>query len=103
MNTVSIRGGGIAACCCTRLLRLAGFEVAARQVDRPKLPAIMLSETTQKLLQDVFDSRDLFSGLHHIRRRAVLWRENAEPVMLPHSALVVSEEVILNRIQSSLP
>ena len=102
MKSVSIRGGGIAACCCTRLLRQAGFAVTTGHVDRSKLPAIMLSETTQKLLADVFESDSLFAGLHRIRRRVVLWGEGGEPVVLPHSALVVSEQMILDRIHSSL-
>lgn len=102
MRSVSIRGGGIAACCCTRLIRRAGFQVATQRADRPKLPAIMLSETTQRLLEDVFERNDLFRGLHRIRRRVVLWGDNAEPVVLPHAALVVSEQVILDRIQAEL-
>ncbi|MBV8906331.1 MAG: hypothetical protein JOZ22_22055 [Acidobacteriia bacterium] len=103
MNTVLIRGGGVAACCCARLLKLAGLEAAAAEAERPKVPAVMLSESSQKLLRDVFDARDLFSGFHQIRRRAVLWRENTEPVVLPHSAVVASEQVILERIQSLVP
>jgi hypothetical protein len=84
------------------LLRQAGFPVASHQSNRTKLPAVMLGETTQRLLEDIFGSDNLFTGLHKIRRRAVLWGEGAEPVMLPHSAVVVSEEVILERMQSSL-
>jgi hypothetical protein len=63
----------------------------------------MLSETTQKLLQDVFESTDLLTGLHRIRKRAVLWGDGREPIVLPHSALVVSEEAILDRLQGPLP
>ena len=65
MKTISIRGGGIAACCCTRLLRQAGFRVVAAQADRPKLPAIMLGETTQQLLLDVFESKELLADNFH--------------------------------------
>jgi len=100
VRVVSIRGGGIAACCCSHLLRRAGFGVADDKLDRPKLPAVMLSETSQKLLQDLFQQNKLFAGVHRIRRRAVLWGEQAEAVMLPHYALVVSEATLLNRIQA---
>jgi hypothetical protein len=102
LSTVSIRGAGIAASCCAHLLGRAGFRVAAETADRPKLPAIMIGETTQKLLQDVFECAGLFAGLHRIRRRAVCWGEKAEQVVLPHSALVVSEQAILGRIQAEL-
>jgi hypothetical protein len=103
VKSVTIRGGGVAGCCCARLLKRAGFSVAVEQVDRPRLPAIMLSETTQKLLQDVFEANELFQGLHRIRRRMVLWGDSKEPVMLPHSAIVVSEQAILERLQEPLP
>jgi hypothetical protein len=63
----------------------------------------MLRETTQKLLADVFERDDLFTGLHQIRRRVVLWGQSAQPVVVPHSAVVVSEAAILSSIQQALP
>jgi len=65
---------------------------------RPKLPAVMLGETTQKLLRDVFDRGDLFDGLPQIHRRVVAWGRDSAPVTLPHSAVVVSEQTLLDRI-----
>jgi hypothetical protein len=93
VKTVSIRGGGIAGSCCA-------YRVPLESAHRPKLPAIMLGETAQRLFEDVFERDDLFRVLHLIQRRAVCWGENAEPVVLPHSALVVSEEEILGRIHT---
>jgi hypothetical protein len=100
---VSIRGAGVAACCCARLLQQPDVRLKVEAVDRPKQPAIMLSETTQKLLQDVFGKRHLFEGLPRIRARVVAWGANAEPLVLPHSAVVVSEQVLLDRIQPQAP
>jgi len=97
--TVSIRSGGIAACCCSRLLRQGGIPLVVERVDRPRLPAIMVSQTTQKLLVDVFQKSDLFTGLHQIRRRIVLWGGNPKPVVVSHAALVVSEQALLDRLQ----
>ena len=54
MTTVLIRGEGIAGSCCARLLDQAGLQVCVAKVNRPKLPAIMMGEITQKLLMDVF-------------------------------------------------
>ena len=99
MDTVLIRGGGIAACCCTRLLRQGGIPLVVERADRPRLPAIMVSRTAQKLLADVFQKDDLFDGLHQIRRRIVLWGDDTKPVVVSHSALVVSEQVLLDRLQ----
>ena len=102
MSTVSIRGEGIAASCCARLLGSAGLRVTMDATSRPKLPAVMLSETTQKLLRDVFDRQDLFSGLPRIQRRVVLWGRDSETLTLPHSAVVVPEQLLLDRIQQRL-
>jgi hypothetical protein len=92
-----IRGNGIAACCCVRLLQQQGCFAVFADAKRAKLPAILLSESTQNLLTDVFQSTDLFEGLPKIRKRIVAWGD-AEPIVLPHSALVASEEALLERL-----
>jgi hypothetical protein len=102
MAGVLIRGEGIAASSCLRLLRHAGLNAAVEATGRSRLPAVMLSETTQRLLRDVFDRDDLFAGFPQIRRRVVKWQPNGDPVVLPHSAIVVSEKELLDRIQQGL-
>lgn len=62
----------------------------------------MMGETTQKLLKDVFGSDDLFGGLAPIRKRVVAWGAGSEPIALPHSAIVVAEQVLQSRIQQGL-
>jgi hypothetical protein len=100
MSAVLILGEGIAGSCCSRLLGEAGVAIAIEALRRPKLPAIMLGETTQKLLSDVFNREDLFTGFPRISKRVVLWGPKAEAVTLPHSAVVVSEKELLDRIHS---
>jgi hypothetical protein len=102
VKNVSIYGGGIAAACCRRLLSRHGFRIVGEPAERPNLPAILLRDTTQKLLADVLDRDDLFTGLHQIRRRAVVWGESTTPVYVPHAAVVVSEAALLHSIQESL-
>jgi hypothetical protein len=102
MAAVLIRGEGIAGSCCAHLLAAAGLQVAVEPLRRPKLPAIMLSEATQKLLRDVFDREDLFAGLPQIRKRVVAWGRDAQPLTLAHSAVVVSEQELVDRIQQGL-
>jgi hypothetical protein len=102
MTKVLIRGEGIAGSCCARLLNQAGLHICVAKLNRPKLPAIMMSETTQKLLMDVFETSDLFANLPRIRRRIVLWGADSRPMTLPHSAVVVSEQELLSRIQQRL-
>lgn len=102
MAAVLIQGEGIAASCCARLLIEAGLPFTVAPRPRLKLPAVMLSETTQKLLRDVFDRDDLFNGLLQIRKRVVMWGEVPRLTTLPHSAVVVSESELLTRIHQQL-
>ena len=99
---VLIRGEGVAASCCAHLLAKAVVPFAVQASDRPKVPAIMIGEAAQKLLADVFDRPDLFSGLPRITKRVVAWGRNFKPVTVPHSAVVVSEAALLDRIQSGV-
>lgn len=101
-STVLISGEGVAASCCGHLLAKAGLPVAAQTGGRPRVPAIMLGDAAQKLLADVFERQDLFNSLPRIRKRIVAWGRNVEPLALPHSAVVVSENALLGRIQSKL-
>jgi len=70
---------------------------------RPRVPAVMLSEAAIKLMADVFGHRDLFRELPRIQHRTVLWGSQAEPVVLPHSAVVVSEKILLDHIRPAIP
>ena len=101
--SVLIRGEGVAASCCAHLLSRGGLPSIVETGDRPRVPAIMLGEATQRLLADVFDRRDLFDGLPRINKRIVAWGQNSAPIALPHSAVVISEEGLLDRIQWGLP
>jgi hypothetical protein len=102
MTTVAIRGEGIAGLCCAQLLAGSGLNVSFEKLNRPKLPAIMMGDATQKLLQDVFENRSLFEGLTRIRKRYVAWGIDSETIALPHSAIVVSENELLTRIRHGL-
>jgi hypothetical protein len=99
VRSVLICGEGVAACCGAYLLRRAGIRSIVEKVDRPRLPAIMLGQTTQKILEDIFERRDLFEGCHRIQRRVVAWVEGQAPISVPHSAVVLSEQALLDRIE----
>lgn len=96
MNHVVIRGGGVAALTCAHLLRRAGFQVSIEGAERPRLPAILLSQAAQHLIAGVFDKERLFDSLPPVRTRIVAW--GANPVALPHEAVVVSEADLLSRL-----
>jgi hypothetical protein len=101
-QTITIRGSGIAACCCAFLLQTAGLRVRLLETQRPQLPAIMLSGTAVSLIRDVFDSPALLtdSEVHRIESRVVAWGPNAVPLALDHSAIVISEKLMLESIRS---
>jgi hypothetical protein len=103
MKPVSIRGEGVAASCCACLLQRAGLPIVRETADRPRVPAIMLGETAQKLLADIFERQNLFDGATRIHKRIVAWEKTRRaPLEFPHSAVVVSEEVLLGRFHSTV-
>ena len=95
---ILVRGDGVAARCCAHLLTNAGFAVAIQPTARRRLPVIMLSETALELIRDVFHKPDLFRDAPRIKSRVVAWGPEAAPVTLPHSAVVVSEELLLQNL-----
>jgi hypothetical protein len=95
MNRVLVRGDGVAAYCCVHLLQQAGIPVALERLNRPRLPAIMLTEAALALLADIFGQKELFRNLPRISTRTVLWGPAEAPVTLPHSAVVTSEKTLL--------
>ena len=99
--TTTIRGDGIAAACCAHLLRQAGLPVSWERMDRPRLPAILLTGAALSLLGDVFGPMERLSEWHRIRRRVVAWG-SSPPVTMPHAAVVVSERVLLDTITANL-
>jgi hypothetical protein len=100
MNVV-IRGDGVAAYCCAHLLAQAGFQVSLESADRPRLPAILLGDQALALIRDVFGQPALFADSPRIRKRVVAWGTGATPLTVEHSAIVVSEEALLEGIRPS--
>jgi hypothetical protein len=98
-RTIVVEGGGIAALCCQQLLNGQCHTDTPAVTKSPRLPAILVSQSTQKLLADIFQSTNLFDGLPHIRERVVAWRPGS-PVSLPHSAVVAPEKLLLDRLRA---
>jgi 2-polyprenyl-6-methoxyphenol hydroxylase-like FAD-dependent oxidoreductase len=72
------------------LLQRGGLCVAQEAVSRAPVPVLMVSDTALALIRDVLDQPNLFADKHRITRRVVRW--GAEPVSMPHGAVVVSEQ-----------
>jgi hypothetical protein len=96
---VIIRGDGVAANCCAYLLTNAGFRIDLEPVTRPRLPVVLLGDQALALIRDIFGRPDLLGDLHRIRKRVVAWGPGAAPIVVQHSAVVISEEVLLNAIR----
>jgi hypothetical protein len=99
---IVVRGDGVAALTCSYLLQTAGFNVAIERLPRPHLPALMLSASSQALFCDILKTPQAFSALPRIQTRVVKWGPNVEMLVLPHSAVIVSEEFLLDRIAKTV-
>ncbi len=95
---VHIEGDGVAAACCAQLFSESGQAFSSSRITRPKLGAVMLSGQTVALLAGIFPSANLVSVGHPIQKRVVAWGQAAEPITLPHSALVISEADLVTRL-----
>jgi hypothetical protein len=102
-GTVSVHGDGVAAACCVRSLSADNLRVSVVKAGRPKLSAVLLSEATQSLLTDLFLDKELFHGQPRVSKRVVAWGPGAQPIVLPHSALVISEDNLLERLWARVP
>ena len=91
--SVRVRGDGVAALACARLLRNAGIGVSVESAERARVPALLLSGASTSLLSDIFGRTDLFEGLHRITSRRVAW--GSEAIKVPHSGIVVAEDALI--------
>lgn len=97
MKDIAIRGSGIAAKGCAHLLAGAGLRVAIEGNHRPSVPTIMLSDPALSLIRSVFDRPDFLADGRRVNRRLVAW--GGAPVMIPHGAVLASED----QVQAALP
>src|SRR5262249_21966791 len=102
MPMILLRGDGVAALTSGYLVQRAGFQLAMEHDSRIRLPALMLSASSQALFCDVLELPNVFSGLHRIEKRVVKWGAPAEPIVLPHSAAIVSEQFLSENIAPKL-
>jgi len=103
MGHIEIRGEGVAASCCACLLGSAGVPLKLVRQFRPRVPAVVVSLATQTLVSSTLGHMELFAGCRPIKRRIVAWGPGAEPATLPHAAVVITEDELLERIESRLP
>ena len=99
---IVLRGDGIAALTCGYLLQSAGVEVSIERAARTYVPALMLSVSSQALFRDVLQLGDAFSSLPRIQKRVVKWGPHLEPVAFPHSAVIASEQFLLEMLTPKL-
>lgn len=95
LDRVLIRGDGVAAACCAHLLRRSGIAVRTEDAVRSRVPALVLSAPALALIRDVFERPTLMADSPAIDRRMVAWTLAADPVALPHAAIVTSEGALL--------
>jgi len=101
-SRIAIHGQGIAARCCAALLCEQQARILPAETSRPRLPAVLISDGTQALLREIFQNEKLFEGLPKIRKRVVAWN-GAKAETFPHSAVIVGEQAIGERLQAPVP
>src|SRR5258705_6028516 len=101
-SRIAIHGQGVAACCCAILLREERASIVPAGTSRPRLPVVLISDGTQALLREIFKNEKLFEGLPTIRKRVVAWN-GAKAESFPHSAVIVGEQAIGERLHASVP
>jgi hypothetical protein len=103
VDQVQIFGEGIAASCCQHLFAQAGIPSFHTAGPRPRVPAIMLGQTAQKLLSDVCRHQGLFEAATPVRTRTIAWGADGKVKQVPHSGVVVSEDILLGRMHGEWP
>ena len=98
---IAIRGEGIAGYCCGALLQEQSAELIGSDGGRARLPAVLISEGTQRLLLDIFRDDHLFEGLPRIRKRIVAWDDKPAEAF-SHSAVIVAEQVMRQRLRAKV-
>lgn len=101
-SRIAIHGEGIAAFCCAVLLREQPATLVFAKASRHRLPAVLISDGTQALLRDIFQDQKLFEGLPKVHKRVVAWN-GVEVANFPHSAVMVQEQALWDRLQARLP
>ncbi len=72
------------------------------KANHPKVPALLIGNATQALIEDVFERKNVFRGAQRISKRIVAWGSrngSTGPVELPHSAVVISERDLADRLR----
>lgn len=87
---VLVRGTGIAARCCARLLHAQGMGVSLDAPARPTAPVVMLSNSALALMRDCLGDAALLSGHRRVTRRVVSWG-GRDPVAMDHAAIILQE------------
>jgi hypothetical protein len=62
----------------------------------------MLGDHALALIRDIFDRQDLFRNAPHIRKRMASWGPDSNVLEVDHSAVVVSEELLLAELRPRL-
>ena len=75
------------------------MTVHCERTDRPRIPAVLLSDAAVRLMRDVFRQPSLLATSPRIERRVVAW--GGDPVAVPHGAVVASEDEILDALPMS--
>jgi hypothetical protein len=99
LSSVLVRGTGLAAHCCLKLLGDAGIAVRQEAVTRPARPALLMSEPALALVRDCLGRPELLADHPRVRRRIVAWG-GKDPVAVDHDAIVLTAGALETALSS---
>jgi hypothetical protein len=80
-----------------------GMHVVVSRPETRRSNIILLSESSQLLMRDLFRDPTLFLDAPRIRKRVVAWGYGKDSVEMPHAAVVISEDELLEKLWARVP
>lgn len=99
-HSVHVKGTGVAALTCARLLDKQGWKVRLETVRRHRPIHLLLGQTTASLLSALWNDSTLLEGAHPIRERAVRWGGASQASVLAAPGIVVEAQELIRRLES---
>lgn len=97
-----VRGSGVAALTCARLLGVQGWDVRLELGAPARRRHVLLGAATARLLAALWDEPMLLAGTHPIRERAVSWGTAPDIDILPAPGIALDIDDLVRRLAEGL-
>jgi flavin-dependent dehydrogenase len=101
-RSVVVRGSGVAALTCARLLDIQGWSVRLEQGAPARRLHLLLGEATAGLLAALWNDPLLLAGAHPVRERAVSWGSASGADTVPAPGVAIGANELVRRLAARL-